>query len=74
MILWVVTHYDAQEDNGRDSQLWHYPPKQPPNTACTRLVGLAAFSGRFLGSGWFRQSGVVSSHPPAGNASRWVAE
>jgi len=21
-----------------------------PNTACTRLVGLAAFSGRFLGS------------------------
>src|SRR6266508_1582509 len=22
---------------------------------------------------WFRQSGVVSSHPPAGNASRWVA-
>jgi hypothetical protein len=22
---------------------------------------------------WFRQSGVVSSHPPAGNAPRWVA-
>jgi hypothetical protein len=22
---------------------------------------------------WFRQSGVVSSRPPAGNASRWAA-
>jgi hypothetical protein len=22
---------------------------------------------------WFRQSGVLSSHPPAGNASRWHA-
>ncbi len=22
---------------------------------------------------WFRQSGVVSSRPPAGNAHRWVA-
>jgi hypothetical protein len=22
---------------------------------------------------WFRQSGVASSHPPAGNASRWLA-
>ena len=23
---------------------------------------------------WFRQSGVVSSHPPAGNAHRWGAD
>ncbi len=22
---------------------------------------------------WFRQSGVISSHPPAGNAYRWAA-
>ena len=22
---------------------------------------------------WFRQNGVVSSHPPAGNAHRWAA-
>jgi uncharacterized membrane protein len=35
-------------------------------------VGLAAFSGCFLAGGWFRQSGVVSSHPPAGNAHRWA--
>src|SRR6266511_2274439 len=43
-----------------------------PNTACTRLVGVAAFSGSFLAQGWFRQSGVISSHPPAGNAHRWA--
>jgi hypothetical protein len=23
---------------------------------------------------WFRQSGVISSRPPAGNANRWAAE
>jgi hypothetical protein len=27
-------------------------------------VGVAAFFGRFLAEGWFRQSGVVSSRPP----------
>jgi hypothetical protein len=26
------------------------------------MVGLAAFSDSFLGSSWFRQSGVISSH------------
>jgi len=26
-----------------------------------------------LPSSWFRQSDVVSSRPPAGNANRWVA-
>ncbi len=46
--------------------------KERANTACTRLVGLAAFSGSFLGSSQFRQSGVVSSRPPAGNAHRWA--
>ena len=30
----------------------------------TRLVGVCAFSGSFLGLGWFHQSGVVSSHQP----------
>ena len=43
-------------------------------------MGLAAFSGSLRGLEWFRQSGVISSHPPvhrrkhAGhNASRWAA-
>jgi hypothetical protein len=44
-----------------------------PNTACTRLVGVGAFSGRLRGWSWFRQSSVISSRPPAGNASRWAA-
>ncbi len=26
-----------------------------------------------MAGGWFRQKGVLSSHPPAGNACRWVA-
>ncbi len=38
-----------------------------PNTACTRQKGST------LGSSRFRQSGVVSSRPPAGNANRWAA-
>jgi hypothetical protein len=42
----------------------------PPNTACTRRVGVAAFFGRFLAGGWLRQSSVSSSRPPAGNAHR----
>ncbi len=44
-----------------------------PNTACTRRVGVAAFSSSFRGSSQFRQSGVLSSRPPAGNAHRWGA-
>jgi len=48
--------------------------KKPPNTACTRLVGVGAFSSSFLGSSGFRQNGVISSRPPAGNASRWAAK
>jgi len=31
------------------------------------------FQAVFVASSGFRQSGVVSSHPPAGNASRWAA-
>ncbi len=46
--------------------------KPQANKACTRRVGVAAFSGRVLAGGWFRQSGVISSHPPAGNANRWA--
>src|SRR5688572_1854522 len=42
------------------------------NNACTRLVGVGAFLGSFLAPSWFRQSGVLSSRPPAGNASRWA--
>ena len=38
--------------------------KRQPNTACTRRVGVAAFSGSFPGSSKFRQSGVISSGPP----------
>jgi hypothetical protein len=34
----------------------------------------AAFSGRFRGLGRFRQSSVLSSRPPAGNANRWVGQ
>ncbi len=44
------------------------------NTACTRRVGLAAFSGGFVAGSWSRQSGVLSSRPPAGNADRWAAK
>jgi len=32
----------------------------------------ARFQALFVASSWFRQSGVVSSHPPAGNANRWA--
>src|SRR6266536_469189 len=33
----------------------------------------ARFQAVFVAQGWFRQSGVVSSRPPAGNASRSAA-
>jgi len=33
----------------------------------------ARFQTVFLARSWFRQNGVVSSRPPAGNASRWAA-
>ena len=53
-----------------------------PNTACTeprqstpgQVVALCAFSGTFRGFELFRKSGVISSRPPAGNASRWALE
>ncbi len=54
-----------------NEQVWR--SESAPNKACTGRVGLAAFSGSFLASSWFRQNGVISSHPPAGNASRWHA-
>jgi ABC-2 type transport system ATP-binding protein len=38
------------------------------------VVGVAAFSGSLRGSSQFRQNGVLSSRPPAGNASRWAAK
>ena len=48
--------------------------QKAPNNACTRLVGrfAARFQAIFVARGWFRQSGVVSSRPPAGNANRWA--
>jgi hypothetical protein len=33
----------------------------------------ARFQALFLARSWLRQNGVASSHPPAGNASRWHA-
>jgi hypothetical protein len=33
----------------------------------------ARFQAFRVASSWFRQNGVVSSRPPAGNASRWAA-
>lgn len=33
----------------------------------------ARFQAVFVAWSWFRQNGVVSSRPPAGNASRWAA-
>jgi len=41
-----------------------------PNTACTRRVGVAAFSGVFRGFRFILLPGVTSSRPPAGNAPR----
>jgi len=34
----------------------------------------ARFQAVCVASSWFRQSGVVSSRPPAGNANRWAAK
>jgi hypothetical protein len=33
----------------------------------------ARFQAQCVAWSWFRQNGVISSRPPAGNASRWVA-
>ena len=41
-----------------------------PNTACTRLVGVWRFQAVCVAWSRLRQNGVLSSHPPAGNASR----
>jgi len=34
----------------------------------------SARSSSFLRPGWFRQSGIILSRPPAGNANRWAFE
>src|SRR5687768_8824383 len=44
----------------------------PPNNACTRLVGVCAFSGIWCGLKLVPSNGVVSSRPPASNAHRWA--
>jgi hypothetical protein len=44
-----------------------------PNTACTRLMGVCAFSSRLRGLKLVPVKHVLSSRPPAGNASRWAA-
>ncbi len=45
---------------------------QEPNTACTRRVGVAAFSGTCRGFRFILLPSVLSSRPPAGNAHRWA--
>ncbi len=42
-------------------------PRAPDGWESARFM-----AGRVAG-GWFRQNGILSSRPPAGNASRWVA-
>ena len=32
----------------------------------------ARFQALYVAWSWFRQNGVISSHPPAGNAHRWA--
>jgi hypothetical protein len=39
--------------------------------ACTERLGFCAFCRVFVAWSWFRQNGVVSPHPPVGNANRW---
>jgi hypothetical protein len=34
----------------------------------------ARFQAVYVASSWFHQSGVTSSHPPAGNAHRWATK
>ena len=41
-----------------------------PNNACSRQVGVAAFSGIFLASGFSLLPGRIHARPLAGNASR----
>jgi len=46
--------------------------RERPTQRAPDWVGVCAFSGSFLAQAGFRQSGVVSSRPPAGNAHRYV--
>ena len=61
---------DPRRDEGEQSKAGQQAV--PPNTACTRLVGVCAFSSSLRGLKWVLANGVISSRPPAGNASRWA--
>ena len=43
------------------------------NNACSGSVGVASFSSVFLAQGWFRQNGIILSHPHSANAGHWAA-
>ena len=45
-----------------------------PNTACTRLVGVGAFSDSFPDVKIFRIMSFGPRPPQAGNANHWAAE
>ena len=44
--------------------------EEPPNNACTRLVGVGAFSGRLIGSRLVPSKWRCLIPPTAANASR----
>lgn len=46
-------------------QLW-----MQPNTVCTRLVGVGAFSGSWCGLSWFVKAALSRRSYQEGNASR----
>jgi hypothetical protein len=47
-------------------------PKSSPTQRAPDWWESPRFQAVSFAQGWFRQSGVVSSRPPAGNASRWA--
>jgi len=50
------------------------PGQQPPNTACTRLVGVGAFTRHFSSFKFSLHPNRLHARPPAGNASRWAVD
>jgi hypothetical protein len=50
-----------------------YIQKRPPTMRAPDGWESPRFQAVSLAQGWFRQNGVASSRPPAGNAPRWAA-
>jgi len=65
-----LMHTRPSDDDLIANEDWTDVLREPPNTACSRQVGLCAFYRQFSGFGFILLSNLISSRPLSANASR----